>query len=249
MKSPVRFVVALSLVLTASSCAEAPPSDQTVRDHYFYGGLAAFHEGVPADAARQWRRAAELGDAEAARNLGHLYRQGLGVPADGHMAQAWYQVAADGGVVSADYNLGMLQMRGAPDLPPDAEAGRLRLEKAAAAGYLPAQVELDRLVREAEQPAPPAEPPAPATVAAEAPPAPPASPVREVVQIGSYPTRALAEQDWKRLAPAGLSPRIVANRVSGRLWYRLTAEGPAEAVEAFCLSAPHRGVACRRARP
>lgn len=247
MKSPVRFVGVFVASLAAASCAEAPPPEQTVRDHYFYGGLAAFHEGVMDDAARQWRRGAELGDAEAARNLGHLYRQGLGVPADGHMAQAWYQVAADGGAVSADYNLGMLLMRGGPDLPPDPDAGRLRLEKAAAAGYLPARVELERLAREAEKSAPPAEPPVPALAAAEPPP-PPVS-AREVVQIGSYPTRALAERDWKRLGPAGLVPRIVINRVNGRLWHRLTAEGSPEAVEAFCLSAPHRGVACRRARP
>ncbi|KIL98134.1 hypothetical protein CCC_01195 [Paramagnetospirillum magnetotacticum MS-1] len=231
-----------------AACSATPPAEQTIRDHYFYGGLAAFHEDMHAEAARQWQRAAELGDGEAARNLGHLYRQGLGVEADGHIAAAWYQVAADAGVISADYNLGMLYMRGGPGLPPDPDEGLKRLGKAAQAGFPPAKAELERL---AAAPAPPVATPAP-TVAETAPapppaPAPPAvsepSPLR--MQIGSYRTRAAAEQEWKRLRLKGLTPEIIANRVEGKgLWYRLVAVGPAQAVEAFCASAQAKGMSC-----
>lgn len=215
---------------------------QTIRDHYFYGGLAAFHEDMHAEAARQWQRAAELGDNEAARNLGHLYRQGLGVEADGHIAAAWYQVAADGGVISAEYNLGMLYLRGGPGLPVDKEQGMARLGKAAAAGYVPAKAEMDRLAS-----LPPPEPPAAAAPAPVPPvteaavPAP--APVRR--QIGSYRTKAAAEQDWKRLRLKDLTPEIIANKVEGQgRWYRLVAVGPAEAIDAFCGSAAAKGMSC-----
>lgn len=238
----VRLILVLVSFLALAplgGCADAPPPMQTIRDHYFYGGLAAFHEDMHAEAARQWQRAAELGDGEAARNLGHLYRQGLGVEADGHIAAAWYQVAADAGVISAEYNLGMLYLRGGPGLPVDQAEGVKRLGKAAEAGYLPAKAELERLAAEAR--------PAAAPVAVQAAPPPPAAaePATVRMQIGSYRTKAAAEQDWKRLRLKGLSPEIVANRVEGQgRWYRLVAVGPAEAVEAFCGSAQAKGMAC-----
>ncbi|BAE49026.1 SPOR domain-containing protein [Paramagnetospirillum magneticum] len=247
-----RLILVLASFLALAplgGCADAPPPMQTIRDHYFYGGLAAFHEDMHAEAARQWQRAAELGDGEAARNLGHLYRQGLGVEADGHMAAAWYQVAADAGVVSAEYNLGMLYLRGGPGLPGDQAEGMRRLGKAAEAGYLPAKAELERLAAEARPAAAAvaaAPAPAEAMAAAPLPPPPPAAePAVVRMQIGSYRTKAAAEQDWKRLRLKGLSPEIVANRVEGQgRWYRLVAVGPAEAVEAFCGSAQAKGMSC-----
>lgn len=236
------FVIVAMTVLVLSACTPAPEPMQTIRDHYFYGGLAAFHEDLPDEAARQWRRAAELGDGEAARNLGHLYRKGLGVEADGHMAAAWYMVAADAGVISAEYNLGMLYLKGGPGLEPDPAKGEALLVEAAARGFVPAKAEADRLA--AERTSPSSSAPVPAV--AEPPSSVPPVPVR--VQLGSYPTRTLAEQDWKRLRPYGLSPEIIVNRVEGKRWHRLLAVGPAEAVDAFCAAAPSRGVACRPVR-
>ena len=246
------FLVSVTLLTLGplAGCAPSPEPMQTVRDHYFYGGLAAFHEGLPAEAASQWQRAAELGDGEAARNLAHLYRQGQGVEADGHMAQAWYQVAADAGVISAEYNLGMLYMKGGAGLPANPDEGMKRLTRAAEAGFPPAKAELERLAAAAPPSAPPAtaaeSPPAPVPVAAEPVPAPAtAEPVPVRMQIGSYRTRAAAEQDWKRLRLKGLSFEIIANRVGeqGR-WYRLVAVGPAETIGAFCGSAQAKGMSC-----
>lgn len=244
----IPFVIVAMTALSLSACSPAPEPMQTIRDHYFYGGLAAFHEDLPDEAARQWLRAAELGDGEAARNLGHLYRNGLGVEADGHMAQAWYQVAADAGVISAEYNLGMLYLKGGPGLEPDPAKGEAFLARAAAKGFIPARVEMDRLAAAPSPPPPPPSSPSssPPPPAAGPEPVPPA-PVR--VQLGSYPTRTLAEQDWKRLHPYGLTPEIIVNRVQGKRWHRLLAVGPAEAVDAFCAAAPSRGVTCRPVRP
>ncbi|WP_231920690.1 SPOR domain-containing protein [Magnetospirillum sp. XM-1] len=240
-----RRLAAIAFLALLAACSPAPEPMQTIRDHYFYGGLAAFHEDMHAEAARQWQRAAELGDSEAARNLGHLYRQGLGVEADGHMAAAWYQVAADGGVISADYNLGMLYLRGGPDLPANKEQGMARLGKAAAAGYIPAKAEIERLALQPPEEAPVAavvEPPPPPAEVAAAP-----APVPARMQIGSYRTKAAAEQDWKRLRldRKGLTPEIIANKVEGQgRWYRLVAVGPAEAIDAFCASAAAKGMSC-----
>ena len=42
--------------------------------------MAAYERGAYSEAADLWRPLAEKGDADAQYNLGHLYRQGLGVP-------------------------------------------------------------------------------------------------------------------------------------------------------------------------
>ncbi|CAA7611784.1 TPR repeat SEL1 subfamily [Candidatus Terasakiella magnetica] len=222
------ILVALSLFVAA--CAEAPPPIQTIRDHHFYGGLAAFVEGHYDEARAAWERAAHFGDPEAARNLGHLYRQGLGGEADAAIALAWYQVAADAGVATAQYNLGMLYMKGGPHLEPDRAQGLVWLTKAAEAGVPHARKELERLAAAVEPP--PAPPPSPSVTE----PPPPVSPPALVkVQIGSYRTQAAAEQDWQRFARSGLAHEVVKARMGDRgLWYRLLVVGPSEGVEDFC---------------
>ncbi|TAN71564.1 MAG: sel1 repeat family protein, partial [Magnetospirillum sp.] len=167
-------VMALILgVMMLAGCAPAPDPMQTIRDRLFYDGLAAFHEGFHKEAAVRWERAAHFGDGEAARNLGHLYRQGLGVEQDTAIAVAWYQVAADAGVASAQYNLGMVHLNGGPNFAPDRPTALVWLTKATEAGIAPAKKELERLASEPE--------PAAVAVAAAAP--PPAQPP-PYVEIG-----------------------------------------------------------------
>jgi uncharacterized protein len=233
----------------ASNSAPAPDPMQTIRDGLFYDGLAAFHEGYYKEAAIRWERAAHFGDGDAARNLGHLYRQGLGVEQDTSIAVAWYQVAADAGVASAQYNLGMVYLNGGPNFTTDRTKGLFWLNKAAAAGIVPAQTELARL---ASAPEPKPEPAAPAAVALNPPPAAaapvvvetPAAPAR--VQIGSYQTRKAAEGDMARLKRrSDLGFQIVSGRdKAGRNWYRLMAVGKPDAVEAYCRQAATQRIGC-----
>ncbi|MDO8606901.1 MAG: SPOR domain-containing protein [Phaeospirillum sp.] len=237
-------------VLILGGCAPAPDPMQTIRDGLFYDGLAAFHEGFHKEAAVRWERAAHFGDAEAARNLGHLYRQGLGVEQDTAIAVAWYQVAADAGVASAQYNLGMVYLNGGPNFAIDRPAGLRWLTQAAAGGIAPAQRELDRL---AAGPEPKPEPkasvvsasaPAPVQVAAAAPfIEPPQPPVR--IQVGSYRTRQGAEADLRRLKRPGLDFEISPLRLKdGKQWYRLIAQGKAEDVGAYCRAAASHKIGC-----
>lgn len=242
---------ALLLGLLAG-CGQSPDPQQTIRDNYFYGGLAAFQENQPDEAARQWRRAAELGDGEAARNLGHLYRLGRGVPADGQMAAAMYRQAVAAGVVSAEYNLGMLYLKGGEGLAPDRDEGLKYLGQAAEKGYGPAKEELRKVSAMTAAPSPPPEIAPPPGVPADAvspspaitPEAPPPAVLR--VQIGSYRTKSGAEEDWNRLRAPDLGHQVIGNKVEGKgHWYRLVVEGPEDRIEALCAAAPARGMACQ----
>jgi TPR repeat protein len=235
--------------LVACSATEKAPTDprQTIRDSLFYDGLAAFHEGFYKEAAVRWSRASAFGDGEAARNLGHLYRQGLGVERDLPIAIAWYQVAADAGVTSAWYNLGMLYYHGAEGYPPNREQGLAWLTRAAEAGIAPAKAELERIKTQPPAPPPPEPaPPPPEPQPAPPPPAPPPAPETEKlrVQVGSYRSRALAEADIKRLQSPGVEHQLVEVRVKDQgLWYRLMAVGEAERLKAYCAGERPR-VAC-----
>jgi TPR repeat protein len=67
---------------------------------------------VPKDYARavSWfRKAAEKNDAEGQRNLGTMYRDGLGVKKDYALAATWYRRAAEQGYEDAKKKLAELQ--------------------------------------------------------------------------------------------------------------------------------------------
>ncbi|EGB06082.1 hypothetical protein AURANDRAFT_29896, partial [Aureococcus anophagefferens] len=74
----------------------------------------AYHDGwlglVKSDkkAAKIWKRAVELGNVYAMRNLGTLYRDGSGVKLDKKKAERLYRTAADRGIALAQYNTGLL---------------------------------------------------------------------------------------------------------------------------------------------
>lgn len=101
---------------------------------------AVFDAGDRALAAELWLGAARAGDAEAAFKLAQMHDLGLGLPRDPDAAIRWYGVAADAGLATAAFNLGVLLD----------QAGR-RTEaagwysRAAAAGHARAQYNLASL--------------------------------------------------------------------------------------------------------
>jgi TPR repeat protein len=64
------------------------------------------------EAAKGYRKAADLGLADAQVNLGFLYNGGQGVPKDGAEAAKWYRRAAEQGHAMAQFNLGLMYAKG-----------------------------------------------------------------------------------------------------------------------------------------
>ena len=74
--------------------------------------MAAFRNKDYATAFREWKAAAEAGQAEAQFDLGLLYAQGLGVTRDMSEAGRWYRKAAEQGNAEAEFALGQMYSRG-----------------------------------------------------------------------------------------------------------------------------------------
>jgi TPR repeat protein len=79
---------------------------------------ALFWKGIwgvpknPAQQAKWWQRAADLGDLNAESGLGGLYLDGNGVPRDYAQAMKWSRVAAARGGSDAENNIGAMYARG-----------------------------------------------------------------------------------------------------------------------------------------
>jgi TPR repeat protein len=75
-------------------------------------GLAAYKAGDFATAQREFRLAAEAGDATAMLSLGFLYLHGEGVPANPQEAVHWLQLAAERGLAPAQHSLALAYYEG-----------------------------------------------------------------------------------------------------------------------------------------
>ncbi len=75
-------------------------------------GLTAFKNKDYQRAYREWKAAADAGQAEAQFDLGVLYAQGLGVRRDLSQAASWYRKAAEQGNAEAQFALGQMYSRG-----------------------------------------------------------------------------------------------------------------------------------------
>jgi TPR repeat protein len=86
-------------------CASAARADVAA-------GMQAFKNKDYAGAFREWKAAAEAGQAEAQFDLGVLYAQGLGVQRDLTAAERWYRKSAEQGNAEAEFALGQMYSRG-----------------------------------------------------------------------------------------------------------------------------------------
>ncbi len=75
-------------------------------------GLAAFKSKDYQRAYKEWKAAADAGQAEAQFDLGVLYAQGLGVRRDLTEAAFWYRRSAEQWNAEAEYALGQMYSRG-----------------------------------------------------------------------------------------------------------------------------------------
>ena len=87
------------------------------------------------------RRAAELGDVQAAYNLAVMYDAGQGVPQDYAKAATWYRKAADQGMAKAQFNLAVLYADGL-GVRQDLAQAAAWYRRAADLEYAPAQFNL-----------------------------------------------------------------------------------------------------------
>jgi TPR repeat protein len=136
-----------SAVALLAQCVESDPRHATP---YFYLGLASYKGlGVPAadsvQAAKFWRKAAELGHAQAQNNLGVLCEQ-LRCGNSFSEVVFWYSKAAEQGYAAAQFNLGVLYELGR-GVPQDYAQAAVWYQKAAAQGHTVAQFNLGGLYR------------------------------------------------------------------------------------------------------
>lgn len=75
-------------------------------------GVAAYEAGNPQLAVKEFRAAAEKGNAECQFNLALMYEQGMGIAKDEKEAIVWYKKSAELGNANAQFNLGVLYENG-----------------------------------------------------------------------------------------------------------------------------------------
>jgi uncharacterized protein len=97
--------------------------------------------GSTPEEMKEWRQAAEQGDAQAQMNLGLAYDFGNSVPEDDTEAVKWYRKAAEQGLAIAQFSLGNMYSIGTGVPEDDAEAVKW-YRKAAEQGYANAQFNL-----------------------------------------------------------------------------------------------------------
>ena len=244
------------------------------RDQYLLGLMYERGYGLPQDytqAAHWYGEAARQGHAQAELSLGNLYDKGLGVPQSYETAYRWYRQAAQAGNGQAMYFVGSMLYNG-DGIAADREQAASWFQRSMAAGFAPAKAAYERVRGEMQgSTAAPAKPPAaaimpklrtaapmPATM--PAPPAAKAKPGRTssasrkdgdeppagvyAVQIGSFPDRGMAQNQWDRLKhklPPELSgsEAVIYHKTlkDGRQVYRLNAGASAQKAEARTLCA------------
>ena len=75
-------------------------------------GVAAYEAGNLSLALKEFRAAAEKGEADCQFNLALMYEKGMGVTKDEKEAVVWYRKSAEQGNSNAQFNLGVLYENG-----------------------------------------------------------------------------------------------------------------------------------------
>jgi len=96
-----------NLTLAAACCLLSSPAQAGLKE-----GVAAYEAGNLPLAFKEFRAAAEKGEADCQFNLALMYEKGIGVAQDEKEAVVWYRKSAEQGNSNAQYNLGVLYENG-----------------------------------------------------------------------------------------------------------------------------------------
>jgi len=121
--------VVLALSVAANSVAD------------FDAAVKAYEAGDYSKAIQEWQLLASKDDPAAMRNVGHMYRRGLGVDQDFSKALSWYTRAASMGFDRAQANVASMYLRG-QGVPQDYVEAASWFTKAARNGHTIAQYNL-----------------------------------------------------------------------------------------------------------
>jgi TPR repeat protein len=104
MKRSIKFLaLTVSLVFANDNIVYAQDLEKA---------LEAVQNGDYDTALKEWRLAAEQGNARAQYNLGVMHQKGEGVTQDYQEAVKWYRLAAEQGNASAQFTLGYMYDNG-----------------------------------------------------------------------------------------------------------------------------------------
>src|SRR5690348_9903860 len=106
MKRTLRLATA-SLMLTVAFSLLNSPALAGLKE-----GVAAYEAGNLPLAYKEFRAAAEKGEADCQFNLALMYEKGIGVAKDEKEAVVWYRKSAEQGNSNAQFNLGVLYENG-----------------------------------------------------------------------------------------------------------------------------------------
>ncbi len=132
----IRPLAWLAAFVLAAGMAGADPN--------FEAAVVAYEAGDYVVARQAWLALASRGDPAAERNIGHLYRNGLGGPQNFGKAAEWYRRAAEKGLARAQANLGNMYLRG-QGVPQDPVEATAWFERAARQGHVISQYNLGLL--------------------------------------------------------------------------------------------------------
>lgn len=133
--------LAIAGIMTA--CAPSYDTARFKRD--FARGVAAYDAQDYQAAAAYWAPLAARYDLAAMRNMGNLYRRGLGVPKNPEKALTYYEAAGKRGFAPAQYAAAMMYISN-DGIAYDGDKALEWFTLAAKNGFVPAQAQIDRLL-------------------------------------------------------------------------------------------------------
>ncbi|USG62923.1 hypothetical protein NBZ79_08025 [Sneathiella marina] len=134
-ESLLGLAMMVAIVTTAANVVRADFAD----------GVTAYEAGNYKAAFDEWLPLAQKNDPAAMRNVGHIYRRGLGVDQDYKKALNWYKRAATLGFDRAQANVGDMYLKG-EGVPQDYEQAVQWFARAAQQGHVLSQYNLGLLL-------------------------------------------------------------------------------------------------------